>query len=120
MKFTEQQITKMKEHMKAIHDYIKTDVLPYINYDYETPAFGPCETWGRFDEYSGSRYSICLNKYSEKISFCHCGVPHSIEQDILPQYMMNFIEYWQDAKMAFNTEIQFQKKNEEILNNFKI
>ena len=120
MKFTETQITKMKENMKAINNYIETNILPHISYDYETPTFGPCETWGRFNENSGSRYSICLNKYSEKISFCHCGIPRSIEENILPQHMMNFLEYWQDAKMAFNAEIELQKKNDELINNFKI
>lgn len=120
MNFTEQQITKMKENMKTINDYIETNILPYINYQYETPQFGPYQTWGRYDENSGSRYSIKFHEHSRKINYCYAGIPYSIEENIPPDRMLVFIEYWQDAKMAFNTEIQLQKKNDEIINNFQI
>lgn len=120
MTYTNEQIIKMKENLEEITKYIEKEILPYIDYEYETPNFGPVEKWGRFNENSGSRYSICLNKYSDKINFCHCGVPHSIKENIPPQHMINFLEYWQDAKMALNTEIQEQKRINYVINNFKI
>ena len=120
MKFTEQQITKMKENMKEINNYIETNILPYIDYQFETGKFGPKEIWGRYDENSGSRYSISLNNYSRKINYCYAGVPHTIEENMQPKHMLAFIEYWKDAKMYLNTEIQLQKRNNEIINNFEI
>lgn len=120
MNFTEQQITKMKENMRAINDYIETNILPYIDYEYKTPNFGPRETWGRFNENSGGRYSIKLNAYSNKINYCYADVPHTIDENLSCKHMMVFIEYWQDAKMALNTELQLQKKNNDIINNFQI
>ena len=120
MTFTEQQITKMKENMKAINDYIETNILPYIDYQFETVKFGPHQIWGRYDENSGSRYSIKLHDHSRTICYCYAGIPYSIEENISPEKMLLFIEYWKDAKMALNTEIQLQKRNNEIINNFEI
>ena len=120
MNYTEQQITKMKENMKKINDYIETNILPYIKYQYETPKFGPMQTWGRYDENHGSRCSIKLNDYSRTINYCYAGIPHSIEENISPEKMMLFMEYWKDAKMYLNEEIQLKKRNNEIINNFEI
>lgn len=120
MKFTEQQITKMKENMKAINTYIETEILPYIDYQYETPKFGPLQIWGRYDENHGSRYSIKLHDNSRKISYTYAGIPYSIEENISPDKMIVFIEYWKDAKKHLNAEIELQKKNDEIINNFQI
>lgn len=120
MKFTEQQITKMKENMKAINTYIETEILPYIDYQYETPKFGPYQTWGRYDENHGSRYSIKLHDNSRKINYTYAGIPYSIEENISPDKMIVFIEYWKDAKEYLNAEIELQKKNDEIINNFQI
>lgn len=119
MKFTETQVTKMKENLNKIVKYIEEEVLPYIDYQYETPKFGPLEKWGRFDENSGFRFSIKLNNYSRNINFCHADVPFSVEE-IPEKYLLTFIEYWQEAKTAFNTELQLQKKNNDIINNFQI
>ena len=120
MNFTEQQITKMKENMKEINNYIETNILPYIDYQFETVKFGPFQTWGRYDENNGSRYSIKLHDHSRTINYCYAGIPYSIEENIPPERMLVFIEYWNDAKMALNTEIQLQKKNDAIINNFKV
>ena len=120
MKYTEQQITKMKENMKAINDYIETNILPYIDYQYETPKFGPHQIWGRYDENHGSRYSIRLNDFGRKINYCYASIPHSIEENISPDKMLVFIEYWKDIKTYLNTEIQELKRKDEIINNFKI
>lgn len=120
MTFTEQQIKKMKENMKEINNYIETNILPHIDYEHETPTFGPIEIWGRYNESSGSRYSIKLNTSSNKINYCYANIPYSIEENISPNKMLIFIEYWKEAKMALNKEIQLQKRNDEIINNFEI
>jgi hypothetical protein len=120
MTFTEQQITKMKENMKEINNYIETNILPYIDYQFETGKFGPREVWGRCGENSGSRYSIRLNDYSRKINYCYAGVPHTIEENMQPKHMIVFIEYWKDAKMYLNVEIQELKRKDEIINSFEI
>lgn len=120
MTFTNEQITKMKENMQAINNYIEINILPHINYQFETGKFGPKEVWGRYDENSGSRYSISLNNYSRKINYCYAGVPHTIEENMQPKHMLAFIEHWKKAKEYLNAEIQLQKRNNEIINNFEI
>lgn len=120
MKFTEEQINKMKKHIINIEKYIEEEILPHINYKYETPEFGPIEKWGRFDENSGQRYTIRLNSGSTKVEFCHAGIPYFAGQLFPEDYMMIFLQYWQNAKSLLLSEIENQKYKNDIIDNFKI
>ena len=120
MKFTKEQINQMKKHIIDIEAYIEKEILPHINYQYATPEFGPIEKWGRFDENSGQRYTIKLNSGNIKVEFCYAGIPYLAGQFFPEQHMMNFLQYWQDAKSHLLSEIENKKYKINIIENFKI
>lgn len=120
MKFTEEQINQMRKHIIDIEAYIEKEILPHIDYEYETPEFGPIEKWGRFDENSGQRYTIRLNSGNTKVEFCHARIPYFAEEFFPEDHMMIFLQYWQNAKSHLLSEIENQKYKNDIINNFKI
>ena len=120
MKFNEEQIKKMRQHIINIEGYIEKEILPHINYVYETPEFGPIEKWGRFDENSGQRYTIRLNSGNTKVEFCHAGIPYFGEQFFPDQYMYHIIENWKHIKDMFLKEIENKQNMVSIINNFEI
>lgn len=120
MKFSEEQINIMRQHIIDIEAYIEKEILPYIDYVYETPAFGPIEKWGRFDEKSGQRYTIRLNSGNTKVEFCHAGIPYFAEQFFPDQYMYHIIENWQQIKSMLLKETENKERVASIINNFEI
>ena len=113
---------KTKENLEKITKYIEENILPHIDYDYETPEFGPIEKWGRFDENSGKRLTIRLNYYSNKIAFCYAGVPHSPMEFATynDERAVQFLQYWKDAKLSLQQEINNNNYKVKIINEFKI
>lgn len=120
MKFTEEQINQMKKHIIDIEAYIEKEILPYIDYIYESPAFGPIEKWGRFDENSGQRYTIRLNSGNMKVEFCHAGIPYFAGQFFPDQYMYHIIENWKQIKYMLLKETESKERVASIINNFEI
>lgn len=123
MNYTTEQIEKINQNIQKIVAYIEDNILPYINHTYETPEFGPIETWGRMNEHRGQRYYIALNgPYATKIRFYHGPICWNAK-DIAYQATesaLQFLKYWQDAKMYMNTEIANNKENLEVINNFEV
>ena len=123
MNYTTEQKMQIKANIDKIVEYIEKNILPHITYSYETETFGPVETWGRRDEYRGQRYSIALNgPYEHRIRFNYGITSCSAEQlvDYGVDIAMNFLKYWQDAKMYMYTEVANQKEIVEVINNFEI
>jgi hypothetical protein len=122
MTFTAEQRKQINTNNQKIIEYIENNILPHITYSYETGSFGPEETWGRWDENRGKRYHIALNgPYADKIRFYHANVPYNAEELIdKPEYAVNFIKYWQDAKSYMNTEINNQKDTIKAIYDFQI
>ena len=123
MNYTTEQKKQIKENIDKIVEYIEENILPHITYSYETGVFGPTETWGRWDENRGQRYYIALNgPYRDKIRFYHGPLWYNAEELVedVPYYAVNFLKYWQDAKMYMNTEIANQKEIVEVINNFEV
>jgi hypothetical protein len=123
MNYTTEQITQIHNNIQKIVGYIEENILPHISHSYETPDFGPTETWGRFNEHRGQRYHIELNgPYKYRIRFYHGSIfydPKDIaERD--PEIAVNFLKYWRDAKMYLNTEVANSKNTVELINNFEI
>lgn len=123
MVYNTEQKEKIRENIQKIVDYIEVNILPHITYSYETGAFGPIETWGRFDENTGCRYHIALNgPYKEKIRFYHAGFPYNVNE-LVESGIDNavvFLEYWQDAKSYMNTEIKNNAEKIKIIETFEI
>ena len=123
MTYTKEQIQQLHTNIQKIVEYIETNILPCITYSYETEKFGPIETWGRFDEHRGKRYYIALNgPYADKIRFYH-SVGYYNAEDLVencPALAVNFLKYWQDAKMYMNTEIANHSDVIKLINNFEI
>lgn len=123
MNYTTEQKMQIKANMNKIVEYIETNILPHIDYSYETETFGPMEIWGRCDENRGQRYSVALNgPYTHQIRFNH-GILSCCANDLAENYpdlAINFLKYWQDAKMYMHTEIANQKETIEVINNFEI
>lgn len=123
MTYTKQQIEKIHQNIQKIVEYIEQNVLIHINYCYETGTFGPRETWGRNNEKHGQRYYIGLNgPYADKIRFYHgmsCYNAETLAKEA-PEYAINFLKYWQDAKMYMYTEIQNITETNNIINMFTI
>lgn len=117
MNYTPELRTKTKENLELIIKYIEENILPHIDYDYETPEFGP-------DEKSGKRLTIRLNNSHEKIQFRHADIPFTIEDversSYFTRYAVWFLEYWHDAKYYMHTEIQNNKDTINLINEFEI
>ena len=120
MKFNEEQIKTMRQHIIDIEAYIEKEILPHINYVYETPEFGPVEKWGRVDERSGQRYTIRLNSGNTKVEFCHAGIPYFANEFFPEEYMYNIISHWKKAKSILLTQTEVQQIIEETINNFEV
>ena len=123
MNYTIEQTEQINQNIQKIVAYIKDNILPYIDYSYETPNFGPIETWGRLNEYRGQRYHIDLNgPYKDKIRFYH-GPIYWDTDNIAYQATdcaVQFLKYWQEAKMFMHTEIANNKSTIEVINNFEV
>ena len=123
MTYTTEQINQIHENIQKIVAYIESEILPHINYSYETPNFGPIETWGRMDEHRGQRYCIALNgPYKDKIRFYH-GILSLDTENIAYEYpncAVQFLKYWQEAKVYMNAEIANNRQNIEVINNFEV
>ena len=61
MNYTTEQIEQINTNIQKIVAYIEGNILPHLDHSYETPLFGPIETWGRTNEHRGQRYYIALN-----------------------------------------------------------
>ena len=122
MIYSEEQKEKIKSNFEQIAKYIEDEILPYIDYDYETPPFGVIEHWGRFDENQGKRLTIRLNHYSDKIAFCYAGVPHAPMEFATynDEHAVQFLQYWKDAKLSLQQEINNNNYKVKIINEFKI
>lgn len=122
MTFTAEQTKQINTNIQKIVEYIESNILPHIKYSYETGAFGPEETWGRWDENRGKRYCIALNgPYTNKIRFYHGHIPYNAKELMdSPEIAVNFIKYWQDAKSYMNTEINNQKDTIKAIYDFEI
>lgn len=123
MTYTPEQIKKIHNNIQKIVEYIEGDILPHITYCYETGMFGPRETWGRCDEKHGQRYYIALNgPYADKIRFYHGISCYNAEELVnrAPDCAINFLKYWQDAKMYMNTEIQKITETNNLIDIFTI
>lgn len=123
MNYTIEQIEQIHENIQKIVAYIKSEILPHIDYSYETPNFGPIETWGRMNERRGQRYYIALNgPYSIKIRFHH-GIVYYDANDIAyraTDCAVQFLKYWQDVKKFMHIEISNNKSTIEVINNFQV
>ena len=123
MTYTTEQIQKLHINIQKIVEYIEANILPHITYSYETEKFGPIETWGRCDENRGQRYYIGLNgPYADKIRFYH-GIGYHNAEDLAknnPDLAVNFLKYWQEAKMYMNTEIANYSNVVQLINTFEI
>ena len=123
MTYTQEQIEKIHNNIQQIVGYIDENILPHITYSYETGTFGPIETWGRCDEHRGQRYYIALNgPYTDKIRFYH-GIGYYDAETLAksaPDLAVNFLKYWQDAKMYLNTEVQNKSEVNYLINTFTI
>ena len=120
MKFTEEQRKTMRQHIIDIEAYIEEEILPHINYLYETPEFGPIEKWGRFDEKSEQRYTIRLNSGNTKVEFLHGGIPYFAGQFFPDEYMYHIIENWKQIKYMLLKETENKSRVANIINNFEI
>ena len=124
MNYTPEIRTKIKENLELIIKYIEENILPHIDYDYETPEFGPIETWGRWNENSGKRLTIRVNGTSNKIEFCHAGCPFNLDNiennSYFAKYGVWICQYWFDAKAYLNTEIQTTNDTIRLINEFEI
>ena len=124
MNYTPEIRTKTKENLETIIKYIEENILPHIDYDYETPEFGPIEKWGRWDEYRGKRLTIKVNGTSNKIEFCHAGISfdhNKIENNsYYAKYGIWICEHWFDAKAYLNTEIQTTNDTIKLINTFEV
>lgn len=124
MNYPEEIRNKTKENLEKITKYIEENILPHIDYDYETPEFGPIEKWGVYDENHGARLTIRVNGSSNKIEFRHAGVPFNLN-DIennshFAKYGVWICEHWFDAKAYLNTEIQTTNDTIKLINTFKV
>ena len=123
MNYTPEIRTKTKENLVSIIKYIEENILPHIDYDYETPNFGPIEKWGRWDEYHGKRLTIKVNGTSNKIEFRHAGCPFDLNDiennSYFAKYGVWICEHWFDAKAYLNTEIQTTNDTIKLINTFK-
>ena len=123
MTYTTEQINKIHENIQKIVEYIEENVLPHVTYYYETGVFGPIETWGRSGEKCGKRYYIALNgPYADQIRFYHGMSCYNAEEIARksPECAVNFLKYWQDAKMFMHTELQKLSETNNIINTFTI
>ncbi len=124
MNYSEELKNKTKENLEAIEKYIEENILPHIDYDYETPEFGPVERWGVYDENKGQRLTIRLNSSRDKIQFRHAGIPFTIEDVVRSGYFTKYavwlLEYWKDAKAYMNTEIQNNNDAVKLINEFEV
>ena len=123
MTYTQEQIEKIHSNIQQIVGYIEENILPHITYSYETGTFGPIETWGRSDEHRGQRYYIALNgPYADKIRFYHGVIYYAADTlaTAAPDCAINFLKYWQDAKMYLYTEVQNKSEVNNLINTFTI
>ena len=124
MNYTTELKNKTKENLEKITKYIEENILPYIDYDYETPEFGPIEKWGVYDENHGARLTIRVNGSSNKIEFRHAGIPFDLDNVVNNSYFTKYgvwlCEYWFDAKAYLNTEIQTNNDTIKLINEFEI
>ena len=123
MTYTTEQINKIHANIQKIVEYIEENILPHITYCYETGMFGPTETWGRNDEKHGKKYYIALNgPYADKIRFYHGILCFNAEElaTRYPECAVNFLKYWQDAKMYMHTELQKITETNNIINTFTV
>lgn len=122
MNYSEEMKNKIKSNFEQIVKYLEDEILPYIDYDYETPPFGIVEHWGRFDENHGKRLTIRLNCYSNKIAFCYAGVPHDPMEFATynDERAVQFLQHWKDAKLSLQQEINNNNYKVKIINEFKI
>ena len=109
MTYTPIQQEQIRTNIQKIVSYIEDNILPHITYCYETGTFGPRETWGRSNEKHGQRYYIAVNgPYADKIRFYHgisCYNAETLANKEL-DHAVNFLKYWQDAKMYMHQELQ--------------
>ena len=124
MNYSEELRNKIKENLEKITKYIEENILPHIDYDYETPEFGPIEKWGVYDENHGARLTIRVNGSSNKIEFRHAGIPFDLDNVVNNSYFAKYgvwlCAYWFDAKAYLNTEIQKTNDTIKLINEFEI
>ena len=123
MAYTVEQLDKINANIQKIIVYIEGNILPQIDYSYETPEFGPVETWGRMNEHRGKRYYIALNgPYADRIRLYHGPICWGIK-DIAYEATdcaVQLLQYWQDAKMYMNVEIAAKKDIIKTINDFEV
>lgn len=123
MTYTKEQIQQLYINIQKIVEYIETNILPHITYQYETKNFGPMEIWGRLNENKGQRYYIALNgPYADKIRFYY-GIGCYNAEDLVenvPDVAVNFLKYWRFAKDYMHTEIANHSDVVELINNFEV